>query len=260
MENSHPLMNGQAPRPQKERRAGDRRRTDRRKGDRRIGPRGRRKNDKRRGIGTLIFLCFAAMLGLGMFLIFETELGHDIDWKKMFMVREKDTTRFRLGGVNLGMSSDSVRKEHPNMDLASMGRGESIGSFTFEGGHYTVWFIKVDGRDKSYRVRYDQSFSTRTEADVLESIGDLHGKPGTSECRKAGELTRKCHFQWWPKGGIALNVSTTETKKKNKKPQTEVTVIATDTYLDGKRMRLQSKPVVTPAKPGQKKSLKKLPF
>lgn len=249
-------------RSQSDRRRDDRRQGDRRKGDRRLGPRGRRKTERSRSISTLVMLCFAAVMGLGLFLMLETEFGKDIDWNKMFFVREKDNTRFKLGGVSLGMSQAVVRKQHPNLDLASLGRGETVASFSFEGGNYTIWFIKVDSADKAYRMRYDQSFTTRTESEILESIGERHGKPGTSECTKAGELARKCHFQWWPKGGIALNVSTTGAVQKNGQMRTDVTVIATDTYLDGKRMRLQSKPRLpkTQNKTGEKKSPEKLPF
>jgi hypothetical protein len=241
------------------RRADDRRSSDRRKSDRRVGQRGRRKND-RNSIKTLLFLCVAALLGLGAFIIFETNVGSAIDWRKMFLMKEKEKTAFKLGNVSLGMSRERVKKQHPNLDFANLGRGESVTSFNFEGAHFTVWFININGSDKAFRMRYDQSYRTRTEAEVLESIGKIHGKPGTSECARAGDQERKCHFQWWPSGGTALSVSTIEIKSNQKAVRTDVTMIATDTYLDGKRLRLQSKPGAAKIKTEQKKSSEKLPF
>lgn len=241
--------------PQIEQRRGDRRnRTDRRNPNR-----GRRKLDSG-NTKTLIFFCLAALLGLFAFITFETNIGTEINWRKMFLQKEKLIQAFSLGGVSLGMSPEAVLKKHPNLSLSNLGRGETAATFNFEGAHYIVWFIKMNGRNKAYRMRYDQSFTTRTEEEILDIIGDEHGKPGTSECTKAGELARKCHFQWWPSGGIALNVSTTEVKTSSKATRTDVTMIATDTYLDGKRMRIQSKPTGLNQKKQQKNSSEKLPF
>ena len=255
-------MTNERPYPEKrrsDRRTGDRRKGDRRKGDRRVMRRGRRKED-RGGIGTLLFLCIAALLALVAFITFETGIGTDINWRKMFFQKDREKQTFTLEGVSLGMSPEAVRKQHPNLDLVGLGRGETVATFNIESAHYTVWFIKIDGNDKAYRMRYDQSFRTRTEAEILESIGVKHGKPGTSECAKAGDEARKCHFQWWPSGGIALSVSTAEVKSASKLVRTDVTMLATDTYLDGKRMRIKSKPNVKKPTTVQKNSLEKLPF
>ena len=223
--------------PTDEKRRHDRRaRTDRRiRTDRRAG----RSQQRGPGIGTLFVMCVLGMMALGLFVLFETNVGQSIDWKKMFFSKDQDTTSFKMGGVNLGMSGDAVRQLHSNINLETLATGESIGSFRFEGANYTLWFVKVDGRDKAYRMRSDQAFIGRSEIEILDGIGDKHGKPGTSECTKAGTDARKCHFQWWPSGGIALNVITTEKTKPGKRQRTEVTMSATDTYLDGKRIRLR---------------------
>ena len=241
-------------------RGGNRRSEDRRQGDRRKGQRGGRRRSDKSGIKTLLFLCFAAMIGLGLFIVFETNIGIGVDWYKMFFTKDKVKKNFAMGDVSLGMSSDMVKKQHPNLEIVLLGSGESVGSFSLEGAHYTVWFVNINGRDQAYRMRYDQSYRTRSEADILESIGQVHGKPGTSECSKAGDMEIKCHFQWWPSGGTSLNVSTTEKKSKQGQMQTDVTMIATDTYLDGKRMRLKTRPVTPKTTAGQKKSSEKLPF
>lgn len=241
-------------------RQSERRRGGRRKSiDRRIGNRGRRKSDNN-SIKTLFLFCLTAMLALAAFVVFETSVGNQIDWRKIFFLKDEVKQTFNMGGVSLGMSPEMVRSKHPNLDLVKLGRGESAASFIFEGAQYVVWFVKINGHNKAYRMRYDQSFTTLREAEILESIGNEHGKPGTSECSKAGDMSRKCNFQWWPSGGIALNVSTTETKSPSYKTRTVVTMIATDTYLDGKRMRIKGIPGTVTMKRLQKNSPEKLPF
>ncbi len=247
------IMATQTPYPEK--RSGDRRaRT-----ERRVSKRGRRKADTG-SVKTLLFFCLAAILALVAFLTFETNIGAQIDWHKMFFLKNKLEQTFKLGGVSLGMSTEVVRKKHPNINLKSLGRGETAASFSFEDAHYIVWFVTIDGQEKAYRMRYDQSFNSRTEEEILNSIGDEHGKPGTSECTKAGELARKCNFQWWPSGSISLSVSTTEVKSATNHSRTDVTMIATDTYLDGKRMRLKSNPTGIAPTITQKTGAEKLPF
>jgi len=248
-----------------DKRVHDRRsRTDRRtaKNDRRKDRRSDQRQEHGPGIGTLFVMCLVGLLALGIFVIFETNIGSEIDWRKMFFTKDVDTTSFKMGGVSLGMSADKVRRMHSNIDLKAVGSGETIGSFNYEGANYILWFVKVDGRDKAYRMRYDQAFASRSEQGILDAIGDKHGKPGTSECTKAGAEARKCHFQWWPSGGIVLNVITTERTPPGAERRTEVTMIATDTYLDGKRMRLRSAlraPAQKKKKQG-KKTPEKLPF
>lgn len=243
-----------------EKRREDRRsRTDRRtRGDRRKA----NNKDHGPGIGTLLLLCVLGLIALGVFIAFKTKIGANIDWRSMFFSKDVDTTSFRMGGVSLGMSTDKIKRMHSNIELKSVGSGETIGSFNYQGANYILWFVKVDGRDKAYRMRYDQAFASHSEQDILDRIGDRHGKPGTSECTKAGEQARKCHFQWWPSGGIALNVITTENTKQGADKRTEVTMIATDTYLDGKRMRLRKAlraPSLKLENQGEK-NIEKLPF
>lgn len=238
--------------------------TDKRRHDRRA--RRDRRKDRRQesgpGIGTLFVMCLLGLMALAIFVVFKTDYGAKIDWRSMFFTKDVDTTSFKMGGVSLGMSVDKVKRMHSNIELKAVASGETIGSFNYEGANYILWFVKVDGRDKAYRIRYDQSFTDRTETQILDAIGDKHGKPGTSECTKAGAEARKCHFQWWPSGGIALNVITTERTPPGGERRTEVTMIATDTYLDGKRMRLRKAlraPLPTQGKQG-KKTPAKLPF
>ena len=141
-----------------------------------------------------------------------------------------------MGGIELGMTPEKVERNHPNLDLTSLVQGEKTATFKADGARYTVWFVSINGIEKAYRIRYDQVFVGKTETDIVEDIGRRHGKPGTSDCTRNAQAERKCHFQWWPSGGIALIVLSS-TGKQAGTPVTGVTMIATDTYLDGKRIR-----------------------
>jgi len=245
------------------RRSGDRRtKTDRRTKHERRAVSDRRAEAKRRrrnkGIATLILLSIASMMALGLFIVFQTKYGTWIDWQNLFFLKQKETGTFEMGKVSLGMTPEMVREKHPNLNMAIIGRGESIATFTYDGANYTVWFVKLDGRDKAFRMRYDHTFTTITEEEILDRIGDKHGKPGTTECSRNEGEGGKCYFQWWPAGGISLNVNTAK-RKPDANAVTDVTMIATDTYLDGKRLRNREASRLS-ASPDGKKKTEKLPF
>ena len=191
---------------------------------------------KKRGTATLVFLASLSTAGLALFLLIQSGVSDSINWSKLLFIQNKPVQDFQMAGIELGMHPDKVEREHPNLDLTSLVRGEKVGVFRTNSGKYTVWFVSINGSDKAYRIRFDQIIVGKTETDIVEDMGRRHGKPGTSECSRSAPDGRSCHFQWWPSGGISLVVlSSTEMRKKQ--PVTGVTVIATDTYLDGKRIR-----------------------
>ncbi len=214
-----------------ERRRGDRRETT----ERRAGSDLYRREEPKKGVSTLVILTTLSTLSLILFLVYQSNV---IDWKTILNLNEKIVQDLEMGGVELGMNPELVEKRHPNLDLTSLVRGEKIATFNADGARFTVWFVSIKGQEKAYRIRYDQVFEGKTETDFLEEIGRRHGKPGTSDCTRGAPGERRCHFQWWPSGGIALNVLST-TEKRGGIPVTGVTMIATDTYLDGKRIRNQ---------------------
>jgi len=212
----------------------------RRSGDRRTTPdrrRHRRRDDApRKGISTLVFLTTLSTITLILFLVYQSGIGDAVNWGKLLYLQKPSDHEFQMGGIELGMSPKTAERKHPNLVLTSVVKGEKVATFKTDGGKYTVWFVSINGIEKAYRIRYDQVFIGKTETDVVEDIGRRHGKPGTSDCARSPQDERKCHFQWWPSGGIALVVLST-TKKPAGTPVTGVTMIATDTYLDGKRIR-----------------------
>ncbi len=209
-----------------ERRTSDRRRDSERRAD----------QPAKKSISTLVILATLSTAALITFFVYESGINNVINWNKLLYMRNKPIQDFQLGGVELGMNPELVESKHPNLDLTSLVRGEKIAIFKADGARYTVWFVAINGREKAYRIRYDQIIKGKTESDIIEDMGRRHGKPGTSDCTKGAPGERRCHFQWWPSGGISLNVLST-TEKRDGKQVTGVTIIATDTYLDGKRIR-----------------------
>ena len=222
-----------------EKRISERRRnSDRRDSERRVdADRSRRKKaQKKGGIYTLIALASLSTGALALFFLIQSGIGDAINWNKLLYIQNKPVQDFEMGGIELGMRPDVVEREHPNMNLTSLVKGEKVGMFKTNEGKYTVWFVSINGNEKAYRIRFDQVIKGMTETDIIEDMGRRHGKPSTSECAKSVPSVRTCEFQWWPSGGIALNIfSSTDTRKKQ--TVTGISVIATDTYLDGKRIR-----------------------
>jgi len=220
----------------------ERRADDRRKSKERRGSVARQQTvSSQKGFSTLIILTLLSTLALIAFLVYQNGPEHAVNWSKLLFIQNKPVQEFDMGGIELGMNPEMVEKKHPNIDLTDLVRGEKIGTFKENGAKYTVWFVALNGAEKAYRIRYDQVLKGQTETDILENIGRRHGKPGTSDCAKGSSNQRKCHFQWWPSGGIALDVISM-TEKRAGQPVTGVSMIATDTYLDGKRIRNQDQP------------------
>ncbi len=211
----------------------------RRAADRRANSDRQRNAAQKKSIATLVILTALSTLAFVGFMLYQSGAGSTIDWGKLLYDKNKPVRDFQLGGIELGMSPEMVESKHPNMDLTSLVRGEKIATFESGGARYTVWFVAVNGRNKAYRIRNDRIIKGKTETDILEEIGRRHGKPGASDCTKGAQDKRRCHFQWWPSGGIALNVMST-TERRAGQPVTSVTMIATDTYLDSKRIRNQN--------------------
>ena len=206
--------------------------------DRRANADRRRRNEDRKksGVFTLVALASLSTGALALFLLIQSGIGDAINWSKLLYMQNKPVQNFDMGGIELGMRPDAVEREHPNMNLTSLVKGEKVGMFKTDDGKYTVWFVSINGIDKAYRIRFDQIVKGMTETDIIEDMGRRHGKPSTSECAKGAPKMRSCEFQWWPSGGIALNVFSSTDNRKNL-PVTGISMIATDTYLDGKRIR-----------------------
>jgi len=200
-----------------------------------------RRKSKRKPFAVCAFLAIACLTVSSLFVVAQSDYGRDISWSELFFSNDENNNDFKLGGISLGMSAKKVRHLYPNMKVIAERKKETIATFISDGARHTIWFIKLNQKDRAYRIQYDRVFAQK-ELDVLKRIGDVHGKPGTSDCVRTSGNAHQCNFKWWPADGVGLSVVSSE-RKIYMKYLTQITMIATDTYLDGKRHRLMAQVV-----------------
>ncbi len=196
-------------------------------------------------MASLSVICLMGILVLGMVIAMvlrEDPEDEDTDWEYLFTVLKAEGP-LQLASVTLGMTPAEVRRLHPTLALTPVETGEIMGTFVFRGVPYTVWFLSRDDGEKAFRIRADEVFPTFTEADFQARFAEKFGRPATSDCTWSKfSGTNECRFRWWPSDGASLNVSTTVVKTPAGRPQTTLTTVLADTYLEGKRRRARRGP------------------
>jgi hypothetical protein len=211
-----------------------------------------RENRRRsQGIGTLLFLVVLSFVALWVFIEYAIRPGGDIliDKEKLFSLQKKGKTPFKLGNVSMDMTSDKIRNIFPTAALGKAKgglRGEEKGRFLSEGGKYSVWFLKPESGGAIYKIKLDQTFKTFNEEDILAHINKKYGLPAYNNCTKrsvANVNARKCRFRWWPTGGVSLDLESMDVPDPEVpgKTKTIMTLVATDTRMQGKRLRERAK-------------------
>ncbi|MEE8394359.1 MAG: hypothetical protein V3R66_08440 [Rhodospirillales bacterium] len=172
---------------------------------------------------------------------FKTTSVREINWSNLFFNRNIEARQFEIDNVALGMTPANVKRLHSNLSLIIDENGGAKGSYTSNGALYSVWFLGSDEREKAYRLRYDQVFRTIGETEILNRINRKYGQPATSDCFHSSAISaNKCHFKWWPNGGVSMDVFIATITDPSGQVRTEVSMVAADVTLEGKRFRAQA--------------------
>ncbi len=183
-----------------------------------------------------------SLVGLAGYFTYKSTAINEISWTSLFFNRKIKEKGFEIGGVTLGMTPAMIGRLHSNLKLTTGKDGGKNGSYASGGAFYNLKFISTEGDYKAYRLRYDQAFSTIPQTEILNSISRKHGNPATSDCvRSTAKSATKCHFRWWPDGGVVLDVYTAEIDDTRGRTHTEVSMVAVDMNLEGKRLRRLAK-------------------
>ena len=218
----------------------------RRSAERRRAP-GRRRSDRIRArrarrISNLVMVLVFSLVGLAGYFTYKNTAVSEISWASLFFNPKIKEKGFQIGGVTLGMTPAMIGRLHSNLEVSTGENGEKKGSYASGGAFYNLKFIGTAGDYKAYRLRYDQAFSTIPQTEILDSISRKHGNPATSDCvRSIAKPATRCHFRWWPDGGVVLDVYIAEIDGLSGQTRTEVSVLAVDMNLEGKRLRRLAK-------------------
>lgn len=186
------------------------------------------------GIGFLAFLCGLGIVILWVFVAYVNPELKLLFWNGL----KTQTEKFQVSGVTMGMSLRKVTNLRPGTVVKQDRNGETVGLFQWEDAAHAVWFLDQGHGRQAYRIRYDKTFHTLSEREVLSHIAEKYGRPATSDCARLGAKPgTRCHFQWLAREGIFLDVYTRMTKQASGGERTDLTIIAVDTYLEGKARR-----------------------
>ena len=189
------------------------------------------------GIGMLLALCLLSLLALGVLTATVVRIdGNATIWQSLVSLMEERESGAH-GGIRFGMTPTRAHQVQPHMLLADLLGGETAGSFEVGGVPHAVAFLTAEHGRKAYRVRSLRTVSPQ-EADArVESLHLTHGLPLDSDCTKRiFEATRTCRYHWLASNGVSLTLTTRAVIGRSG-PRTEVSLIAVDTYLAGKRRR-----------------------
>ncbi len=189
------------------------------------------------GIGMLLALCLLSLLALGVLTTTVVRIDDNTTiWKSLVsLLKERDSAAH--GGIRFGMTPARAHKAQPHMLLADMPGGETAGSFEFDGVPHAVAFLAAEHGRQAYRIRSQRTVTPKAADARLKSLHRSLGSPLESGCAKRiFEATRTCRYRWLASKGVSITL-TTRSVIGSSSPRTEVSLVAVDTYLQGKRRR-----------------------
>ncbi len=187
------------------------------------------------GIGSLILLCLVSVFALTLFLAWMTTEPRPNVWGGMFAQRSVGKNGILFADVTLGMRRSTVEKMQPGMIARRIASGKTVGTFRAEGATHTLWFTGPGQDHKVHRIRIERTYDQLGEYEVLARFGRKYGNPVSTDCgRQVFAPGQYCHYQWLTKGGIPLDVHSRVIMTAGGASRTVLTVIAVDSYLEGK--------------------------
>lgn len=132
---------------------------------------------------------------------------------------------------DLGKTPGELKKKYPNLLLTNDRKGRPVAKLKMDGAHYFIWFIAENGEKLAFRIKANKTYKTLEENDVLSHFGSLFGRPFDGQCDgKTSYAMDKCHFKWWVREMVSLDLHSRFTSKGN----VILSAITTDTYLSTK--------------------------
>ena len=198
----------------------------------------RRQQGKDNDLAMLLTLCLFAFLMLGGFVFVKMTPGVDFNFAALFsLAGVKEDPAYKLGNVRLGTTLDILRKDFPNAYKAMSANGSVTMSFSDADGDYTVWYGEDGPTHLAYKVRQNYASQDASEDELVNSIAKRYGSPSISTCSKRStDGARECRYSWWLRGELRLDM-VTRNGMREAPSLTNVTMMATDTRLEGQVQR-----------------------
>ena len=191
-----------------------------------------------KGVGTLIVICVISLSALGIMILDRICPKCTAPVESALNTRPQVREAAFHGGIAFGMSRARAARLRPDMRITPAAGGETAGSFSANGARLTVAFLGARGGERAYRIRSVQTIDQAEERAVLDNLLARFGAPVINDCAKwvlgSGDL---CRYRWLAPGGISVDLASRTIPAAPGLPNVRLTIVARDSYLDGKRGR-----------------------
>lgn len=152
--------------------------------------------------------------------------------------------------VKMGMSPEVVGQLYSSLSMGMPDRKGRTGSFQLDGVLHTVWFATEQGNEQVWRVHFKRAYGNTAEAEVLDRFTAVYGRPDYRSCATPlAQGGHECHLRWRMADGVMLDIFS-QGEVVNRRPLTQIAVVATDTQRATRRFGAQIPPAsADPAPP-----------
>lgn len=151
--------------------------------------------------------------------------------------------------VKMGMSPETIGQLYPSLSMGVPGRGGRTGTFQLDGTLHTVWFATEQGQEQAWRIHFKRAYRDMGEDEVLDLFTAAYGEPKFESCATpVAGYGHECHLRWQAENGVALDVFS-QSDLTNRRPLTQIVVVATDTQRATRRFGSQVPPATASVNP-----------
>lgn len=116
-------------------------------------------------------------------------------------------SEFAVGPLAIGMDfGEFMALDVPQDDrTVKAAKKAVIGVLRTDKGVFTAYFPSTETKARAFRLSFTATYEEYSERDITGHLGDLWGKPGSTECTRLTYANgRDCRFQWWPVNGMRV--------------------------------------------------------
>jgi hypothetical protein len=159
---------------------------------------------------------------------------------KLYVARVRTSMvepNFFIGPIEIGMAYDDFLKIVPTPESLKAAQAGVIGVLRTDKGVFTAHFATAQKDATAFRLSYTQVFRFHSEREITEYLGNLWGKPSTSECTRLSYGNgQDCRYQWGPLNGVRVNAQLRVTNERlHGRPEITLRVDASDDRTEGRR-------------------------
>lgn len=183
-------------------------------------------------ISILVGLLVASVIALGLFVAITFPSSSHAPAEKFFGdLSATQNGGFRMGDAWLGEPLETLKRKHPDVELAINRNGAPVAAFSNDGGVYTIRYVPRKNTNVAYQIRSEHTFEGMNTDQIIALVSKQYGPSSSTECTiNAARQNKECRLKWWLNDGIVLDILT-RSQGSAESPSTYVSITANDTFL-----------------------------